>query len=141
MSEGNFFNEAALARLHRLGGDKLVCKIIEIFLRNAPQRLEAALRGENNGDLKTIERAVHSLRSSAANVGAVTLQKLAGQIEELAEDGEWTSIPERLRELETVYYRVAARLKNEMKGKEMKKIAIVELYFRLNETTRHSDRR
>ena len=126
MSEQPFFDKAALDRLHRLGGEKFVGKIIAIFLENVPQRLETALQGEKTGDLKAVEQAIHSLRSSAANVGAVALQDLAAQIEALAEDNIWEGISERLRELEATYSRVEARLKAEMKGQEMPKIAVVE---------------
>jgi HPt (histidine-containing phosphotransfer) domain-containing protein len=75
---------AALARLRRLGGDKLLRDMIDLFLQHAPQRVEQALAAGAAGNLPDIGRAVHSLKSSAANVGATALHQLSAQIEAVA---------------------------------------------------------
>lgn len=111
MSEALLLDESAFARLHRIGGKELVGKMIDIFLKNAPQRIATARKGEKDGDLKVVEQAMHSLKSSAGNLGAVELQHLAAQIETLAEDGVWTGISQRLQAIEAAYERVAVRLK------------------------------
>lgn len=118
MSEDRYFDPVALGRLHKLGGGKLVGQMLEIFFRNAPQRIESARQGQMDGDIEAVERGVHSLRSSAGNVGALALMDLAGEIESLAEGKTWEGVPELLDELEVAYLRVEVRLKEELKGIE-----------------------
>ena len=118
MEEEHCIDPAALERLHKMGGEKLVGQIIGIFLENAPKRLQAARSGEETGDFKAIEQAVHSLRSSAGNLGADRIQELAGIIEELAEKEQGESIPGLLDELEAAFVQVKARLQEEQKGLE-----------------------
>ncbi len=109
---------AALERIHKIGGAKLVGKIIALFLENAPQRLEAARQGERSGDLAAVEQAVHSLKSSAGNVGATRLQELAATIEELAEKGEADPLPGLLVELEDALSGAVRCLAEHQKGLE-----------------------
>jgi len=118
MSEDRYFDAAALGRLHKLGGGKLVGQMLEIFFRNAPQRIASARQGQRDGDLEAVERGAHSLKSSAGNVGALALMAVSGKIESLAERGRWEGIPELLDELEAAYLRVEIRLKTERKGLE-----------------------
>ena len=107
---------AALERIHKIGGAKLVGKIIALFLENAPQRLEAARQGERSGDLAAVEQAVHSLKSSAGNVGASRLQELAATTEKLAEKGEAGPIPGLLGDLEEALSGAAGGLAEHRKG-------------------------
>ncbi len=78
----------ALTRLEKLGGEQLLNKMIDIFLERSPQRLDDACLGGRVGDLESISRAVHSLKSSAGNVGATEVRDLAQRIETMAENGE-----------------------------------------------------
>lgn len=79
---------AALERLERLGGTELVTRMIGLFLENAPARVDAAVSAARDGDAAGVERAAHSLRSSAANVGAAHLQHRADAIEAALVAGE-----------------------------------------------------
>lgn len=78
----------ALARLHRLGGDALVRKMIGTFRAYTPG-LEATLRrAAEAGDLPAAAEAAHSMRSAAGNVGAMRLEALARDAEALARGGD-----------------------------------------------------
>lgn len=111
-------DRSALERIYNIGGGVLLGKMIDILLTNAPQRLEAARAGEKQGDLKAVERAVHSLKSSAGNMGAMQMMELAGRIEELAEKEEAEAIPPLLDELEGIWEQVKGDLEEERKGLE-----------------------
>jgi two-component system, sensor histidine kinase and response regulator len=74
--------ESALARLRSLGGEAVVRRIFSIVLEQVPERLAIAQQGLASGDLEAIRHTAHSLRSSAANVGATRLQELARELEE-----------------------------------------------------------
>lgn len=86
-NEENPLDPVALKRLLDLGGPDLVQKMVAIFLKNGPERMRTARAGFTAKDLKVVEQAVHSLKSSAGNVGAMALMELAQEAEDLAESG------------------------------------------------------
>jgi HPt (histidine-containing phosphotransfer) domain-containing protein len=79
---------AVLQRLRDLGGESLLARMIDLFLENAPTRVRAAGTAAVEDDAHALEHAVHSLRSSAANLGASRLQAMAGRIETHTRAGE-----------------------------------------------------
>lgn len=109
------FDAAALERLRSLGGEPLLSKMIGLFLENTPKRIASATRGEKAGDWHEVERAAHSLKSSAANLGLNRLQDLAHQVEALAERHQSEKVAPLLREIEELFPAVRARLEAERK--------------------------
>lgn len=76
-----------LNELRELGGEDdpaLIGELIEIFLSDAPQRLEEIAKGLSRGDLQSVERAAHTLKSSSANIGAIGLSRICREMEEFA---------------------------------------------------------
>ena len=82
------FDPAALDRLLDLGGPPLVLKMIDAYLGSSPQRVEMAQESMASGDLKGVEQAAHSLKSSSANFGATSFVELVAEVERLAADEE-----------------------------------------------------
>ncbi len=78
----------ALEKLRNLGGEALVSRVVSLFLELGPQRLQAGRQALASGDPGAAERSFHSLRSSAANVGALEVSRLAGLLEERLHGGE-----------------------------------------------------
>ncbi len=80
---------AAVVRLQRLGGDKLVRQMIRLYLENAGERLGQIDAGIPDGaDLEETRRGAHSLKSSAANVGALRVSALAAALEDVSGAGD-----------------------------------------------------
>jgi HPt (histidine-containing phosphotransfer) domain-containing protein len=79
-------DQGALKRLRAMGGEALVEQMVQLFLANTPKRIAAALEGEKAEDWTAVERAAHSMKSSAAHLGILGLQERAAQIEALAEE-------------------------------------------------------
>jgi HPt (histidine-containing phosphotransfer) domain-containing protein len=77
----------ALTRLRRIGGDTLVDRMIEIFLENAPARVATVVAAAARGDAGGVEQAAHSLKSRAANIGALRLYALSERAETNAATG------------------------------------------------------
>jgi HPt (histidine-containing phosphotransfer) domain-containing protein len=73
-----------LDRLVRFGGDKLLNSVIDIFLKEGPVRLDVARHGAASGNATVVRHALHSLKSSAAQLGAVQLSEYCGEGELLA---------------------------------------------------------
>ncbi len=113
MSDDSGWDRAAVVRLEKIGGRKLVRDMIVIVLDYVPKKLEAARVGERIGDLEAIQHAVHPIRSSAANVGARVVQELASRIEQLAMEKQTGQIPPLLRELEAAFTQIRTQLERE----------------------------
>ena len=100
MSAESTLDTTAIARLRKLGGDKFVGDMIDLFFQYVPERLAAARVAAQAGDLQAVEKAVHSLKSSAGQIGACRVQDLATQIEKLAVDKQADAIRLLLPQLE-----------------------------------------
>jgi HPt (histidine-containing phosphotransfer) domain-containing protein len=75
----------ALIGLRTLGGATFVGELIDLFLSYAPERIDAARACIAAGDMVGVARALHSLKSSAGQLGAVSMRDGCAQGEALAE--------------------------------------------------------
>ncbi|MFO7892881.1 MAG: Hpt domain-containing protein [Longimicrobiales bacterium] len=103
MGGDKVLDAGAIARLDRIGGSEFVVEMIELFLENAPQRLKTARDAFETGDTPTLHRAVHSLKSTAANLGARALQATAEAAEARANEADLAAMPPLLDELDRSY--------------------------------------
>jgi HPt (histidine-containing phosphotransfer) domain-containing protein len=106
--------------LKELGGDddpELFFELIDLFLADAPQRIEEIRRGLEQADIKLLERAAHTLKSSSANVGALSLSQLCRRMEEQARTGQTVELPELYDESNRLWPRVRAALEAERAGR------------------------
>ncbi len=104
-------DEQVIERLKELGGDGFLAELLDLFAENAPVKLQEALDADKQGDLTQLERAVHSLKSSAGNLGAFQLMELCNRIELLATEGQADQVSPLVAELQAAYERVDSRLK------------------------------
>jgi HPt (histidine-containing phosphotransfer) domain-containing protein len=100
----------ALTRLERFGGVKLLNEMIALFLESAPGRLSTAQRGLERGDAPTVEDALHSLKSSSAQLGAPRLSRLCEQGESVAHRGRLDGMGALLQDCRDELGRVEAWL-------------------------------
>lgn len=96
----NVIDPRALDKLRQFGGDKLVRRMIDLFLENGPARVESAREALAEARVVDAERFFHSLGSSAANLGAYGLEGLSRRLERLANEGRVDDIPPLLPELD-----------------------------------------
>ena len=78
---------AALVRLQRFGGARLLNEMISLYVQTASARLAAAEAGLTTGDPAATASALHSLKSSSAQLGAARLSALCEQGETIAQSG------------------------------------------------------
>ena len=97
---------AALDRLKRFGGVKLLGEMIALFLAAAPERIAAARAGTDAGDAPAAELALHSLKSSSAQLGAMRMQRLSEQGEQLARAGNLSIVGFLVQDLDEEFARV-----------------------------------
>jgi HPt (histidine-containing phosphotransfer) domain-containing protein len=81
--------------------------MLALFLEHTPKRLEAVRVGLQEGDLESVGRAAHSLKSASGHLRSVTIQELAENIEQLAMAEQREAIPGPLRDLEAAFARIA----------------------------------
>ena len=106
----------ALARLRRFGGDKLLHEMIALYLDAAPDRLASARAAWKSGDVMEAELALHSLKSSSAQLGAARLSRLSDQGELITRAGSLEGIGGIVEEMEDELGRVTAWLSGVRNG-------------------------
>ncbi|MDB4918008.1 MAG: hypothetical protein JWM95_5652 [Gemmatimonadetes bacterium] len=103
-------DQTALDRLRRFGGGKLLGEMINLFITTAPERIDAARKGLAAEDIPATEMALHSLKSSSAQLGAMRMQRLSERGENLARGGTLAGVLELIRELDDEFPRVQSWL-------------------------------
>ncbi len=99
-----------LADLQEPGEPDLLRELIMLFLRDTPERIDA-VRGALAGfDFETAGRAAHTLRGSAANLGANALQGHAGTAEAAARRQDVPALTAALAALDEEFAHVRLQL-------------------------------
>jgi signal transduction histidine kinase/HPt (histidine-containing phosphotransfer) domain-containing protein len=87
--------------LERLGGDeKCLDEVLAVFLVEAPRQLRAVLDAAKSGDALAVRQRAHTLKGSAAAIGAEALRVTAERVERWASKGRVDGEHELLAELE-----------------------------------------
>ena len=95
-----------LEKLQKIGGEKLLQKMVNLFLEHTPGKIEQIVDGGKNNDLKIIADSAHSLLSSSGNLGAVILYSHAKQLETALRNNENQEIAAIIDSLVISYHEV-----------------------------------
>lgn len=90
------FDRAALERLVRFGGVKLLRGMADIFEESAPERRRVLEEPAESRDADAVRRTVHSLKSSAAQLGALRLSERCSEAEKALAAGADPEVAVRL---------------------------------------------
>jgi two-component system sensor histidine kinase/response regulator len=66
------------------GAPDLLTRVIQAYLSETPKFLENLQQAINQGDIKAVQRITHNLKSSSANLGAVSVANLVKKLEDTA---------------------------------------------------------
>ena len=83
--------EGMTAHLERLLADtdqEFVLSLIALFRTHGEEIHAEIVHAAENGDMKTLERSVHSLKGAAGNIGAAELRACCQKVEHAAHRGE-----------------------------------------------------
>lgn len=109
---GATLDAEALALIDDPNDASFLAELVEIFLADCPPRLEALTAAALRGDLAGAGDAAHSLKSSAANLGAVALATLAQRVSDLARAGaDAAPLEELAAAVQKEYARASAALR------------------------------
>ena len=89
---------------------ELLEELIAVFLEDAPIRLSAIRAAIQAGDGPNLREAAHTLKGSAAALGAFGARALAQELEDLGKDNALADAPAAAYRLEAELERVAAFL-------------------------------
>lgn len=92
------------------GNEGLVIQLIDIYLEDTPPRIAALRDAAENGDPAGLKMAAHSLKSSSAGVGALTLSDMSRELEEMGRAGSVSGAAEKAALVEAEYQKVRAEL-------------------------------
>jgi HPt (histidine-containing phosphotransfer) domain-containing protein len=90
----------AVTFIREMGGDALLARVRDLFLRSAEQRLRAAHGALAAGDRVAVRRHAHSLCGGAAQWGAIAAHGAAAALEGCAESADTSTLRRMLEELE-----------------------------------------
>jgi signal transduction histidine kinase/CheY-like chemotaxis protein/HPt (histidine-containing phosphotransfer) domain-containing protein len=108
---------SALDELRQLDeGAEILGELIDIYLEDTPQRLEALAKAVAEGDAVGIREHAHSLKSSCAQLGAAHLSDLCRQLETLGRDGDLGPTASLMAEAQAEFPRVQEALAAEKAG-------------------------
>ena len=89
--------------LERMSGDReLLASLFQLFVSDAPKKLEKMDACAAERDLYGVERTAHSLKGASATVGASRLCEIAAETERAAKAGSWDDVDRLRRDLDRV---------------------------------------
>ena len=125
-SDSSGLAQRALDRLDRQGGSALVEAIRESFRVRTPIRLEEAELAIQEGRGQDVERTFHTLKSSAALIGAEGIEKDARAAEDAARTGNFQEASRRIARIRREYDRLGEALSTPHSRPPKLRIAVVE---------------
>lgn len=85
--------------LQRRGAPDLLSRIIVVFVDQTPKSVEAIIEACAAGDLETVRTSAHSIKSSAAYVGATQFSTRLANLESAAREDNLASCQELVVDL------------------------------------------
>ena len=97
---------AGLRELQEEGEPDILNELIELFLTGVPPQLIAL---KVAGDAHSVERIAHTLKGSCGNMGAVRMETLCTEFEEIGRSEDLRAAPARISRLEEEFGRCSRR--------------------------------
>ena len=98
------------------GGPDLLGELIDIFLDDAPPRLDALRAAVQAGDATGTREAAHALKGACAQLGALFLSQLCKQLEFMGREGQLSGAEPLVEECFFEFDHVKAALLAEKQG-------------------------
>jgi CheY-like chemotaxis protein len=93
--------------------EAFLTQLIDIYLEEAPDLLQAISAAITQTDASAMQRAAHTLKSSSASLGAITLSKLCQELEDMGQASTMTDALSLESQLKVEYERVKVALQLE----------------------------
>lgn len=93
--------------------DVVLAEMIDCYLEEAPQLINAIASAIAQGNAVTLRRAAHTLKSSSITLGATTLSNFCQELEAMSRSGNTQEGVDKLLQLQAEYERVKTALQIE----------------------------
>ena len=100
----------ALRALSPESGGDFLRELVEIYLRDTPERLTELEQALVRQDAAMVTRAAHSIKGSSSNFGAKRLAQFAQEIEAQGKASNFSAAAAAVADLKAEYARVAQAL-------------------------------
>ncbi len=111
MPDQPVLDPATIASLRELSDDgEFLKEIAGIFLSDTPERIAELERSQAAGDTVTFTRAAHSIKGSAANIGATALGAIASRLESAAKATPIAQLTPQIEDVKAEFAVVRAEL-------------------------------
>lgn len=91
------------AAMRASGIEEIVMPMLQLFAQEAPKGMGALSSAMASGDLEAVNRAAHSLKSSAGNVRAKALADVLQQLENAARGKDAATVQQLFGSVKTSY--------------------------------------
>src|SRR4051812_32342095 len=105
MPAGKCLDAELLTKIKKQRSESYLVRLIDLFLKDGPMRIDEAWAGGKSKDMKKVGLASHILRCLAENIGAVSIRDLASAAETAAAGGKESAafLPHILFDLEVAF--------------------------------------
>ena len=94
------------------GEPDVLKEVLQLFLDDVPARVERLRSAWQSGDAVAVQRAAHSLKGSAGNIGATDLLGVCRQLDELGRAGDLSNAAPLVTTLDAEFARVQSEIKS-----------------------------
>jgi HPt (histidine-containing phosphotransfer) domain-containing protein len=99
--------------LETVGGDpEFLAELLDAYFDDSPAQLDAMRRAAAASNAEELRRAAHSLKSTSANFGALTLAALCQHLEVQANSGTPSDVAEWIARVDAEYERARSALQS-----------------------------
>ena len=100
----------SLRQLTPPGEPDVLAEVLQLFKADVPTRIERLRAAWQAGDAVTVQRAAHSLKGSAGNIGANQLLAVCARLDELGRAGDLSALAPLVASLDAEYGRVESEI-------------------------------
>ena len=102
----------SLRQLTPPGEPDVLKEVLQLFLDDVPARVERLRAAWQGGDVVAVQRAAHSLKGSAGNIGATDLLGVCRQLDDLGRAGDLSTAAPLVTALDSEFARVQTEIKS-----------------------------
>ena len=106
----------SLRQLTPPGEPDVLKEVLQLFLEDVPGRIDRLRSAWRSGDAAAVQRAAHSLKGSAGNIGADDLLAVCRQLDEHGKAGDLSGLSPLVASLDSEYARVEAEIQTLIKA-------------------------
>jgi HPt (histidine-containing phosphotransfer) domain-containing protein len=114
MDQGPVLDPAVLSTLRKLtppGEPDVLTEVLKLFLEEVPPRIVRLRNAWQSGNIQEVQRAAHSLKGSAGNIGARRLHAVCSELDDKGRSGDLAALAPLVDTLTAEFDKVEAEIR------------------------------